>query len=157
MSTHLENAFELPNLTELVSSSATPPSTQEVSDALNQAKDLESQFEKINGFDQHDREMDEISEKAMTSHIDLMELGMNVEVRYAGEIFSVSAQMLKIAADVRNNKVEKKLKLLRLQIDKMRIDKMSKSDDSNVLDGNAMTLDRNEILKQLQQINKQDK
>ena len=156
MPTHLENEFDLPDLNNLVNTEITP-TPQEISDAFEKAKDLESQFEKIDGFDQHDKEMDEISEKAMTSHIDLMELGMNVEVKHAGEIFAVSAQMLKIAADVRNNKVEKKLKLLRLQIDKMRIDKMTKSDDSNVLDGNAMTLDRNEILKQLQQINKEDK
>lgn len=153
--THLENAFELPSLSDVIGNDI--PSTDEINDALEQARDLEKQFERIDGFDQHDTEMDDLAKLAIDAHIDLQELGMNVDIKHAGEIFSSSSQMLKIAVDAKNNKVEKKLKLLRLQIDKLRIDRMSKSDDPNTLDGNALTLDRNEILKHLHQIDNKDK
>ena len=151
----LEDAFDLPALTD--DSFGITPSVQEVAAALERAGQLEEQFERIDGFDQHDVEMDELAGLAVQAHKDLQDLGMNVEIRHAGEIFSSSSQMLKIAVDAKNNKVEKKLKLLRLQIDKMRIDKMNKTDDNNTIDGNAVSIDRNELLQQLRELNAKDK
>lgn len=149
----LEEVFELPDLDSVRESPAT---TAEVVAALEHAQDLEKEFEKIDGFEQHDSEMDELANLAISAHKDLQELGMNVEVKHAGEIFSSSSQMLKIAVDAKNLKVEKKLKLLKLQLDKMRIDQMG-GKDPNVIEGTAVTLDRNEILKQLRQMNGEDK
>ena len=100
--------------------------------------------------------MDELANLAISAHKDLQDLGMNVEIRHAGEIFSSSSAMLKIAVDAKNLKVEKKLKLLKLQLDKMKIDLTFKGDDRTV-DGQAVKLDRNELLKQLKQINENDK
>lgn len=145
----LEEVLDLPNLNEVLPS----PSAEDVQLALQEAEALEKEFENVNGFDQHDDEMDELASLAIQAHKDLQDLGMNVEVKYAGEIFSSSSQMLKIAVDAKNNKVEKKLKLLRLQLDKMRIDRMVKEESNNTLDGTAVALDRNEILKQLKQLN----
>ena len=125
--------------------------------ALQNAQKIDDQFKSINGYDQHDREMDDLADLAIQAHKDLQELGMNVEVKHAGEIFSSSSQMLKIAVDAKYNKVDKKLRLLKLQLDKLRIDKMSKSDDANTLDGTAVMLDRNELLKQLREISDGDK
>ena len=107
-------------------------------------------------YDTHDQEMDTLAELAVQAHKDLQDLGMNVEIRHAGEIFSSSSQMLKIAVDAKNNKVEKKLKLLKLQLDKMKIDLTFKGDETPV-EGQAHKLDRNELLKQLKQINDDDK
>lgn len=151
----LEEVFDLPSMDEILQS--TTPTAEEVEAALHHAEDLEKQFEKIDGYDQHDAEMDELAKLAIDAHKDLQELGMNVEVKHAGEIFSSSSQMLKIAVDAKNLKVEKKLKLLKLQLDKMRIDRMAKTDDANTVNGTATVLDRNEILKQLRQIGNGDK
>lgn len=145
----LEEVLNLPDLDEVL----LQPTSEDIEHALEEAKELEKQFEKINGFDQHDDEMDTLADLAVNAHKDLQDLGMNVEVKYAGEIFSSSSQMLKIAVDAKNNKVEKKLKLLRLQLDKMRLDKMAKEESNNTLDGTAIALDRNEILRQLKQLN----
>lgn len=151
----LEEVFDLPSMDEILQPTA--PTTEEVEAALHHAEDLEKQFEKMDGYDQHDAEMDALAKLAIDAHKDLQELGMNVEVKHAGEIFSSSSQMLKIAVDAKNLKVEKKLKLLKLQLDKMRIDRMTKTDDANTVNGTATVLDRNEILKQLRQIGNGDK
>jgi hypothetical protein len=151
----LEEVFDLPSMDEILQSTA--PTNDEVKEALHHAEELEKQFEKMDGYDQHDAEMDELAKLAIDAHKDLQELGMNVEVKHAGEIFSSSSQMLKIAVDAKNLKVEKKLKLLKLQLDKMRIDRMTKSDDNNTVNGTVTVLDRNEILKQLKQIGNSDK
>jgi len=148
----LEEAFDLPSIADSIES----PTLEEVSQALEQAGDLEKQFSKMDQFDKHDEEMDELAGLAIQAHKDLQELGMNVEIRHAGEIFSSSSAMLKIAVDAKNLKVEKKLKLLKLQLDKMKIDLTFKGDDK-VVDGQAVKLDRNELLKQLKQINESDK
>lgn len=126
---------------------ATPPSPDELMSALQNAKDLDKQFSRMAVHDIHDEEMDELAKLAIDAHKSLQDLGMNVEIRHAGEIFSSSSQMLKIAVDAKNSKVDKKLRLMKLQLDKMRIDKQTKSSDS--VDGTAVKLDRNELLKQL--------
>lgn len=131
------------------------PSTEELKSALENAKDLEKQFKKMDGYDTHDQEMDALAKMAIEAHQSLQDLGMNVEIRHAGEIFSSSSQMLKIAVDAKNSKVDKKLRLLKLQLDKMKIDLAAKKDDGTV-DGTAVKLDRNELLEQLKQMQQED-
>jgi len=147
----LEEIFDLPDFDEI-----SQPTSTDIEQALEHANELEKQFDTMTGYDQHDAEMDDLAGLAIQAHKELQELGMNVEVRHAGEIFSSSSQMLKIAVDAKNNKVEKKLKLLRLQLDKMKIDKLS-APDKTAVDGTAVALDRNEILRQLRQIGSSDK
>jgi hypothetical protein len=128
------------------------PSPEEVGQALNHAKALEKQFRSLDSYDTHDKEMDELAKMAIEAHQNLQDLGMNVEIRHAGEIFSSSSQMLKIAVDAKNSKVDKKLKLLKLQLDKLKMDRTFK--ESDAVDGTAIRLDRNELLKQLKDMDK---
>lgn len=102
--------------------------------------------------DVHDNEMDELASLAIKAHMDLQDLGMNVEIRHAGEIFTSSSQMLKIAVDAKNNKVEKKLRMLKLQLDKLKLDRTTSKDSSVPLEGKATLLDRNDLLKQLREL-----
>jgi hypothetical protein len=148
--TKLEEILDLPPIDQAIETTE-----DDIQAALAQAQDLEKQFNQIDGYDQHDAEMDELSTLAIQAHKDLQELGMNVEVRHAGEIFTSSSQMLKIAVDAKNNKVEKKLKLLRLQLDKMKLDRAYASEKP--VEGTAVALDRNEILKHLRQLGSDDK
>jgi len=154
---NLIDTFDLPPLDGDDAPDEVLPSTEDVAAALEQAKDLEKQFKKMDHYDLHDQEMDELADMAIQAHRDLQDLGMNVEIRHAGEIFSSSSQMLKIAVDARNSKVDKKLRLLKLQLDKMKIDMSIKKDGDGAVDGTAVKLDRNELLKQLKQINDDDK
>jgi hypothetical protein len=133
-----------------VANDGSEPTEDDVKAALAMAEDIDRQLSAARGRDEHDDEMDELAKLAVQAHRDLQDLGMNVEIRHAGEIFSSSSQMLKIAVDAKNNKVEKKLRMLRLQLDKLKLDRSAKSQDSgNSIEGKAHILDRNELLKQL--------
>jgi hypothetical protein len=108
------------------------------------------QIAELNDLD--DRELDDLASKAEQAYDDLMDLGMNVEVRYAGRIFEVAGTMMKNAIDAKSAKIEKKLKAVDLQLKKYKIDKDSQDDPNNVLNGEGYIItDRNELLKKLGQ------
>jgi hypothetical protein len=98
-------------------------------------------------------ELDTLAKKAEDAYDDLMDLGMNVEVRYSGRIFEVAGTMLKNAIDAKNAKIEKKLKAIDLQLKKYKIDKDAGGDDPNdIINGQGYIItDRNELLKKLGQ------
>ena len=133
------------------------PSDEDIHAALALANDIDKQLSAARGKDEHDKEMDELADLAIKAHMDLQDLGMNVEIRHAGEIFSSSSQMLKIAVDAKHNKIDKKLKMLKLQLDKLKLDRATKKTDDNPLDVKATLMDRNELLKQLDEINRDAK
>lgn len=141
----LENAFELPRLEDSLE--------QEDSQVMLQAaKDLEHQMNDVDASTLHDQEMDEIANLAVEYGKSLHDLGMNVEVKHAGEIFSASSNMLKIAVDARNSKMEKKLKLLRLELDRLKLDRTN-PDPGEVINQESVTvLDRNALLEQIKSL-----
>jgi hypothetical protein len=146
----LEDTFDLESVDE--TADASTPSDDDIHAALALAEDIDRQLSQTRGKDLHDREMDELADLAIKAHMDLQDLGMNVEIRHAGEIFSSSSQMLKIAVDAKNAKVDKKIKMLRLQLDKLKLDRVTKKDDNTPLDVKATLMDRNDLLKQLSEI-----
>lgn len=145
----LSETLNLPKINEVLSTDE--PSQEDIKAALSATSDLEKTLKNVNGFDQHDQEMDELADLAMQAHKDLMDLGMNVEVKHAGEIFSSASSILKTAVEAKHNKVEKKLKLLKLQLDKLKIDKMSEKDDpeEGKIDGDTFIIDRNDLLQKI--------
>jgi hypothetical protein len=99
-----------------------------------------------------DTELDNLAIKAEQAYDDLMDLGMNVEVRYAGRIFEVASSMMTNAINAKTAKIDKKLKAVDLQLKKLKIDKDSGGDDPNVINGQGYVItDRNELLKKLGQ------
>jgi hypothetical protein len=97
-----------------------------------------------------DKELDNLASKAEQAYDDLMDLGMNVEVRYSGRIFEVAGSMLKNAIDAKSAKIDKKLKAVDLQLKKYKIDKDSNEDPNDVINGQGYIItDRNELLKKL--------
>ena len=154
----LEDAFDLDSAQEDdKTESPVMASDEDVRVALSNADEIDRQLAQVRGKDEHDREMDELADLAIKAHQDLQDLGMNVEIRHAGEIFSSSSQMLKIAVDAKNNKVEKKLRMLRLQLDKLKLDRATKSNGLDPIDAQATVLDRNALLKQLSELDKDAK
>ena len=49
-----------------------------------------------------DRELDELADKAQSTYDDLMDLGMNVDSRYAGRVFEVAVSSLRPALDAKS-------------------------------------------------------
>jgi len=97
-----------------------------------------------------EKDLDHLATKAEQAYDDLMDLGMNVEVRYSGRIFEVASSMLKNAIDAKTAKVDKKLKAIDLKLKKYKIDKDSPEDPNDIMDGQGyVMLDRNELMKKL--------
>lgn len=107
--------------------------------------------------DMGDKELEEVADKAMLAYDDLMDLGMNVEARYSARIFEVASSMLKTNLDAKTSKLEKKLKMVELQLKKEKQDKDSRgrSDDGDFLHGEGEVItDRNSLLEKLKAMDK---
>lgn len=108
------------------------------------------QIQELNELD--DKELDHLATKAEQAYDDLMDLGMNVEVRYSGRIFEVASSMMGNAIAAKTAKIDKKLKAVDLQLKKLKIDNDSGADPNDVINGQGYVItDRNELLKKLGQ------
>ena len=101
----------------------------------------------------NDHELDILASKAEQAYDDLMDLGMNVEVRYSGRIFEVAGTMMKNAIDAKSQKIDKKLKAIELQLKKLKIDKEGAQEDDELTGKGYIITDRNELLKKLSEKN----
>ncbi len=110
---------------------------------------IEAALPAVKGLEASDTEMDELAAKATKEFDNLMDLGMNVDSRYASEIFGVASQMLGHAITAKTAKMNKKLKMIDLQMKKLKLDRESRDDDSPVPTAEGHVLDRNELLKHL--------
>jgi len=84
---------------------------------------------------------------ATKTYQDLVDLGMNVEARFSSEIFSVAATMLGHAITAKTAKMNKKLKMIDLQLKKQKLDQDRGDEDATTSTGHI--LDRNELLEKL--------
>ena len=120
--------------------------------AISTAEKIDRALPQVTGLDAEDKDMDTYATEAMKSYQDLMNLGMNVEVRHSGKLFEVASTMLKNAVEAKNAKLEKKLRMVELQLKKQRVDQMAKTGDSSteIVEGEGYVVgDRNELLKQI--------
>ena len=101
-----------------------------------------------------DKELNEVADKAMTAYEDLMDLGMNVESRYSGRVFEVAGGMLKTSLDAKVAKVDKKLKMIELQLKKEKLDKEGGLEGDIVQGEGYVVTDRNSLLEKLKNMDK---
>ena len=103
-----------------------------------------------------DAELDELAQLAKEKAEDLMDLGLNIDPRFAGVIMQTAGTMLGHAITAKTAKMDKKLRMISLQLQKARLDhqiakdaKAGAADLEEPVDGQGMVLDRNELLKQI--------
>ena len=102
-----------------------------------------------------DKELNEVAEKAMAAYDDLMDLGMNVESRYASRVFEVAGGMLKTSLDAKVAKLDKKLKMVELQLKKEKMDRDGGNGEGGMINGEGYVVtDRNSLLERLKGIDK---
>tara|TARA_B100000927_G_scaffold233548_1_gene193831 strand:- start:3434 stop:3931 length:498 start_codon:yes stop_codon:yes gene_type:complete len=111
---------------------------------------------KVDGLgEMGDQELDDIGQRAVTAYEDLMDLGMNVESRYSARIFEVAGQMLKTGLDAKAEKLNKKLKMVDLQLRKQKQDSKGESEGTNLVQGEGYIIsDRNSLLEKLKKMDK---
>ena len=114
-------------------------------DTLTALDKIEAALPAVRGLESSDIEMDELAAKATKEFDNLMDLGMNVDSRYASEIFGVASQMLGHAINAKTAKMNKKLRMIDLQLKKLKLDKDS-DHDTALPTAQGHVLDRNELL-----------
>ena len=103
--------------------------------------------------------MDDLADLAKNSYKDLMDLGMQVDSRFSAEIFGVASNMLNHAITAKTAKMNKKLKMIELQLKKAVLDQKNATREEEIEStplGEGKALDRNELLKILSVKNKQE-
>jgi len=98
-----------------------------------------------------DSELDALAQKATDAYDDLVDLGMNVEPRYSARIFEVAQTALKNAIDAKSAKIDKKLKMIELQLKKQKLDQEAKpaGDEDDIQGEGYLITDRNSLLEKL--------
>ena len=84
-----------------------------------------------------------------------MSLGMNVESRYSGRVFETAGGMLKTSLDAKTAKLDKKLKMIELQLKKQKADNDSGANlEDPILGSASIVTDRNSLLEKLRKVDK---
>ena len=154
MTRKLEELFDLPPSNKEIDLAV--PALEENRNAiiaLDQAIDkIDAALPAVRGLESTDQEMDELAGLATSSYRDLMDLGMQVDSRFASEIFGVASNMLGHAITAKTAKLDKKLKMIDLQMKKMRLDQQQADKDPEgaaAQQGQGHVLSRNELLERI--------
>ena len=164
MTKKLENLFDLaddntPEITVEENLSITNKDTDvpkkqnlpEIQHTLSAVDKIDAALPTIRDLETSDNELDDIASTARKTFDDLMDLGMNVEARFSGEVFNNASRMLDTALTAKTNKINKKLKMVELQLKKAAHDFKTKESDPNTIaaDGQGVIMDRTALLNEI--------
>jgi hypothetical protein len=136
MTKQLEALFNLPSI------DATPEETQsmieenrEIIEQVDDAIDkIDAALPQVRQLSAGDAELDELADLAKNKFEDLMDLGMNVDPRFGGVIFQTAGTLLGHAITAKTAKLDKKLKMIQLQLAKAKHDHQVKKDAGKATD-----------------------
>jgi len=156
MTKKLEDLFDLPSSTadtdETVPDIATTQyAITEIDNAIDK---IDAALPSVRDLEASDGDMDELAQKATETFDDLMDLGMQVDSRYASEIFAVAGAMLGHALTAKTAKMNKKLKMIQLQLQKAKLDldrekRTGDNEPESVETAEGQVLSRNDLLDRL--------
>ena len=156
MTKKLEDLFDLPSSTadtdETVPDIATTQyAITEIDNAIDK---IDAALPGVRDLEASDGDMDELAQKATETFDDLMDLGMQVDSRYASEIFAVAGAMLGHALTAKTAKMNKKLKMIQLQLQKAKLDldrekRAGDNEEESVETAEGQVLSRNDLLDRL--------
>jgi hypothetical protein len=156
MTKRLEELFNLPDVDPSTVGSEDPvEQIQQRKEMLASADAIIDRIDlalpQVHELDSADEELDELAKMAKDRFEDLMDLGMNVEARFSGQILQTAGILLGHAITAKQAKIDKKLKMVDLQLKKLRLDQSAAKEGAGPkqIDGQAVILDRNELLKQI--------
>lgn len=164
MSRKIEEVFDLPNANEVEEDLASTHEEEtgfdldRLQETLDTADKIDQALPAVRDLETLDKDMDEYAEKAMKAFEDLMDLGQNVEDRHAAPVFDSASKMMTNAITAKTAKMDKKLKMIEMQMRKRKLDleekkvdmqiaKMNESaDNSGAIEGNAEEFDRSSLI-----------
>jgi len=156
MTKRLEEILNIEPITEKIILPVDAPQLKPINlqDKLEEFDKIAAALPRVKGLgDMADDELDTLAKKAEQAYDDLMDLGMNVEAKYGSRMFEVAASMMGQAIAAKSAKIDKKLKMVELQLKKLAIDKKNGTTDENEVQGEGYILtDRNSILEKLRNL-----
>lgn len=164
MTKKLQDLLDMPDSQEIISDAKSVENKKEKTKAVATQQDTfrdMAEFDKIAAAlpqvkglgEKADSELEDIAERALQSYEDLMDLGMNVESRYSGRVFEVAGGMLKTSLDAKVAKMDKKLKMIELQLKKEKQDKDNGDTGEMITGQGAIVTDRNSLIAKLKDMN----
>jgi hypothetical protein len=160
MTKKLESLFNLPEFSEeptAAESQAVIEENKEVITAVNTAIDkIDAALPLVRDLETGDNELDELAKIATDKFQDLMDLGMNVDARFSGTILQTAGTLLGHAITAKTAKMDKKLRMIQLQLSKERLDFQREQAEKKLavpgeesIEGQGVILDRNALLQQI--------
>ena len=154
----LEELLDLPENKEIINRDINR-SVNEPSGEVSTIKDI-LELDKISAAlpyvkglgEASDKELDDLAQRATNAYDDLMDLGMNIEPRFSGRIFEVASTMLKNAIDAKTAKIDKKLKMIELQLKKQKLDENDKNEETEINVNGCVITDRNSLLEKIKNL-----
>ena len=166
MTKKLEELLDLPDSKDIINDAKSKDNESkkqaaivEQQDTFNTMADFDkiaSALPAVKGLgDKADNELEDIAQRALDAYDDLMTLGMNVESRYSGRVFEVAGNMLKTSLDAKTSKMDKKLKMIELQLKKQKMDSDTNNGNDGLVSGEGYVVtDRNSLLERLKGLDK---
>ena len=126
----------------------------EMQEVIATADKIDGALPAVTGLQSLDKDMDEYAAKAMNSFDVLVALGNNVEDRHAALIFDVASKMMGNAITAKTEKMNKKLKMIDLQLRKAKMDRDGMKDGGPMIhaDADQIASDRNSMIESLKTI-----
>ena len=165
MTKRLEELFNMnedPSIEESLDTPILPQEDDRVTEISQSTLDtiakVEEALPQVRGLESSDEEMDDLAGLAKEAFNNLMDLGMQVEARHASEIFNSASSMLGHAISAKTAKVNKKLKMIDLQLKKAALDQKLNIQSAKVNPGNSTEnlslgtgkiIDRDDLIKQI--------
>jgi hypothetical protein len=161
MTKKLEALFNLPEqTTEEISVADAQHVIDENQDIINQVNGaidkIDAALPLVRDLEAGDTELDELANMATKSYQDLIDLGMNVDARFSGTILQTAGTLLGHAIAAKTAKMDKKLRMINLQLSKQRLDFQMEQAEKKAavvgdepVDGQGIVLDRNALLEKI--------
>ena len=130
MTKKLEETFNLPSIDEFeeeieVTNTLVEPVAENIDElqhALAQVDKIDQALTPVKNLEALDSDMDKYAQDAMDAFQTLMDLGQNVEDRHAAPVFDSAAKMMSNAITAKQAKMDKKLKVIQMQMQKQKLD-----------------------------------
>ena len=165
MTNKIEDVFNLPpaneQIDEPIKQEETGLDIAQLQQQLDVADKIDAALPMVRDLEQLDADMDKYADKAMHAFQDLMDLGQNVEDRHAAAVFDTASKMMSNAITAKTAKMDKKLKMVQLQLQKAKFDAQeakAKSGDTAIQGEAEEFEDRNSLINAvIDKMNKSDK
>ncbi len=160
MSKKIEEVFNMasPETPAHTTADETGFDLESMQQALDTADKIDQALPAVRDLESLDKDMDEYAQQAMDAFKDLMDLGQNVEDRHAAPVFDSASKMMTNAITAKTAKMDKKLKMIEMQMRKRKLDleekkvemQIAKLNDTPVdggpIEGAAEEFDRSSLI-----------